>query len=365
MSKNIVICCDGTGNQFSKNNSNVVKLFSVLKKTDKQIAYYSPGVGTLNDSDLWGLKIKQKLYTFTSLAFGRGIKRNVKEAYIYLMNNYQEGDKIFLFGFSRGAYTVRLLAAYIHMIGLLPKGCANLFPYGYQFFKSVNFELAKDFKSTYSRTVLIHFVGVWDTVSSYGTIGNLLKFPFTANNPSIQIVRHALALDERRTYFTQNLFTQKTNIKQVWFAGVHSDVGGSYPEEESGLSKIPLKWMLVEAYDKGLEIEKVKYKQEVLGQKVGFVKPSVTAKMHKSLKNLWWLLEYIPRKKFQYNEEKYKYEINKGHFRDISKSMSTNAAILVHQSVQERANKLAYRPSTLDKVSYKYEPDKELIFRKD
>ena len=121
--KNVVICLDGTGNQFKEANSNVVKLFRVLQRDPRvQVAYYDPGVGTLADPD-YKTPVAKKLNKAFGLAFGRGLTRNLEEAYAYLMDQYEADDRIFLFGFSRGAYTARALAGFIHSCGLLEKGC--------------------------------------------------------------------------------------------------------------------------------------------------------------------------------------------------------------------------------------------------
>ena len=149
------------------------------------------------------------------------------------MKNYCVGDKVFLFGFSRGAYTVRVLAGFIHMMGLLEQGCENLIPYAFDIYvkKKPDFKVAVGFKGTFSRICPIHFMGIWDTVSSVGYLGNWKTYPYTANNSSISCVRHAVAIDERRAFYNQNSLDTSVrgqDIKEVWFAGVHSDVGGSY-----------------------------------------------------------------------------------------------------------------------------------------
>ena len=117
MPKNIVICCDGTGNEYGKHKTNVVHLFTVAKRDlGEQIVFYDPGVGT-------SFNRLKKLY---GMAFGRGIVRNIEDAYRYLMDRYVDGDKIYLFGFSRGAFTVRSLAGMLYKCGLLQKGSNNL-----------------------------------------------------------------------------------------------------------------------------------------------------------------------------------------------------------------------------------------------
>ncbi len=120
---NIVICCDGTGNEYGKNNTNVVNLFSLVKSTEDQKSFYDPGVGTGG----WEYEEESGLLRAKSdQATGYGLQNNVLDAYRYLMEHYQEGDKLFLFGFSRGAFTVRSLGGMLNKCGLLEKGADNL-----------------------------------------------------------------------------------------------------------------------------------------------------------------------------------------------------------------------------------------------
>lgn len=129
MAKNIVICCDGTGNEFGDNNSDVVKLYSTLIIDGKQqVGYYHPGVGTMGAPTAHN-KISKAWSVVTGLAFGAGLLANVGDAYRYLMNIFADGDKIFLFGFSRGAYTARALSGVLRMFGLLFPGNEGLIPY--------------------------------------------------------------------------------------------------------------------------------------------------------------------------------------------------------------------------------------------
>ena len=127
--KNIVICCDGTGNEINENISNVLKLYRCLRKTGKtdppQIVFYDPGVGTLARPDPWR-KVLQDTFAIFGLVTGYGLDDNVLKAYEFLVRNYEDGDEIFLFGFSRGAYTVRLLAGFIHKVGLVWPQQSNL-----------------------------------------------------------------------------------------------------------------------------------------------------------------------------------------------------------------------------------------------
>src|SRR5881227_3507425 len=172
--KNIVICCDGTGNEFGDHNSNVIKLYRVLDlSTPQQIGYYHPGIGTMGAPGAWS-KIAELWTKFLGLAFGYGIMGNIGDAYEYLMTWYEPGDAIFLFGFSRGAYTARAIAAMLHMFGLVRRGNDVLIPYVTKMFKKhhtrKDFDLAAEFKATFSHDCKPHFVGVWDTVSSVGAI---------------------------------------------------------------------------------------------------------------------------------------------------------------------------------------------------
>ncbi len=190
------------------------------------------------------------------------------------MDNYEPGDQIYLYGFSRGSYTVRALTGVLYQFGLLPAGGYNLIPYVLRYAKAINaldgatvqktsdyWKISAEFRATFarintspqppSRTVRIHFLGVWDTVSSVGWIWKPVHFPYTTRNPSIDIVRHAVSLDEHRAFFRQNRWLKREedvqNVWEVWFAGVHSDVGGGYPEQEGGLWRTPFLWMLRES----------------------------------------------------------------------------------------------------------------------
>jgi len=184
-----------------------------------------------------------------------------------------------LFGFSRGAYTARAIASLLRMYGLVPRDHERLVPYIVRMMWAIHwlrkrakpdappdpriaeyFELAAAFKATFSRLCQPHFFGLWDTVSSVGWFSNPVSLPFTGNNEDIAIGRHAVAIDERRAFFRTNLWRRAADpqaagprdMKQVWFPGVHCDVGGGYPEPQSGLSKIALMWMIDEARLAGL-----------------------------------------------------------------------------------------------------------------
>jgi uncharacterized protein (DUF2235 family) len=325
MSKNIVICCDGTGNDFCNLalDSNVAKLYSALTINDMQIAYYHPGVGTMGDPTIHS-KVGRQISRLKGLAFGQGLMANVGDAYRYLMDHYVDGDKIYLIGFSRGAFTARALASLIHVYGLLCAGNHEAIPYILSMYAaktkamrsnhpesaSLGVEDGFQWQFSHSVPVMIHFAGMWDTVSSYGWVYDPIELPFLGINPIIEIGRHAVSIDERRCFYQDNLWGDPPkgnqgpplqDIKQVWFRGVHSDVGGSYEETESGLSKITLEWMLVEASKAGLLLDGPKA-ETVLGRAnaypqlknlPNYVPPDPQADLHVSLKKWWWLPEYF------------------------------------------------------------------------
>jgi uncharacterized protein (DUF2235 family) len=308
MPRNIVVCCDGTGNQYGDQNSNVVKLYWTLSEQDKQVAYYHPGVGTMGARN--ALTAIGKWWTrIRGLAFGYGFSDNIADVYSFLMREFRPLDQIFIFGFSRGAYTARALCGLLHMFGLLTPGNEALIPYALRLYKSNDpekFDTADGFRATFCVPCKPYFLGLWDTVSSVGWILDPINtksghLPYTASLPDVPILRHAVSIDERRAFFRQNLIREPVaanqNLKQVWFAGVHSDVGGSYPESESGLSKIALRWMLCEAQSAGLLLDPQKV-IDVLGGKSPYVPPDPRAELHKSLTKFWWLGEVWPKRHF-------------------------------------------------------------------
>jgi uncharacterized protein (DUF2235 family) len=302
MPKNIVVCCDGTGNEFAESKSNVVKLYKMLMVDDSQVTYYHPGVGTMGArSALTG--ITRWWTRVIGLAFGYGISDNIADAYQFLMRTFRPGDVVYMFGFSRGAYTVRALCGMLHTIGLLREDNEGLIPYSIRMIKKkdMDFGVAADFKKTFCRECKPYFVGVWDTVSSVGWVYNVAHFPGTRamHNPDFNIIRHAVSIDERRAFFRQNLFgtphDNQQDIKEVWFAGVHSDVGGSYPESEGQLSTIALQWMICEAETAGVRIDPDR-KADILGGKKPYVPPDPLSKnQHESLHGPWWIAEFWPK----------------------------------------------------------------------
>jgi uncharacterized protein (DUF2235 family) len=353
MPKNIVICCDGTGNEFGNKNSNVIKLYKTLVCDSGQVAYYHPGVGTMGARS--ALTSIGKWWTrLIGLAFGYGVSDNIADAYQFLMRTFEPGDQVYVFGFSRGAYTARVLCGMLHIVGLLTKGNEGLIPYAIRMIKrkKIDFNVAADFRHTFSGECKPHFIGVWDTVSSLGWVYNAVHFPFTraTSNPDLRIIRHAVSIDERRAFFRENSFGPPhdplQDIKEVWFAGVHSDVGGSYPESESQLSQIALRWMICEAELAGLRVDPHR-KADILGGMAPYVAPDpLTKNQHESLQGWWWIAEFWPKIvniKNAQGEWKKSISINLGRRRLISPGSS------FHESVEIRvANAVpTYRPSNL------------------
>ncbi len=236
----------------------------------------------------------KRLTQIAGLAVGYGVKENVEEAYRFLMDNYQADDHIYIFGFSRGAYTARALAGLLRTVGLLQPGADNLIPYALKLYTKARqreqtseedkkywapraeFERQfgnPDFPSRFAKQV--HFLGSWDTVKSVGWLNWKAQYqqahwPFTRKLSNVTHGRHALAIDERRRPYHEYRFDAgglaKGNLREMWFVGVHSDVGGQF--EEHKLSDIALKWIVDEAKSAGLFIDPKRYHKQI-GVNVG------------------------------------------------------------------------------------------------
>jgi uncharacterized protein (DUF2235 family) len=356
MPRNVVVCCDGTANEFARHNTNVVKLYSVLQHDPAlQVAYYHPGIGTMEPAGAL-TTFARKGTKLLGMAIGYGLEYDIRDAYVFVMNHFREGDRLYLFGFSRGAYTARAVASLIRMYGLIRPGNEPLVPYAIRMMRGIMrsqspgredvaeyFRLAEGFKETMAAAVCRpRFVGVWDTVSSVGWIENPLKLPYIADNPDIEIGRHAVAIDERRAFFRNHLWRLSKDpaqehgprdLKQVWFPGVHCDVGGGYPEAESGLAKIALEWMLDEGEAAGLLID-VARRRRVLGQDGSgeYVAPEPRAAAHESLTGAWHLAEYVPKKHYDWATRTEGRRMNRHRRRTLP------AASLVHVGAKERGD---------------------------
>jgi uncharacterized protein (DUF2235 family) len=361
MSRNLILCCDGTNNQFGHENTNVVRLMQVLDRdAARQRLYYDPGVGTLPEPGVT-TRIGKRLSEWWGLAFGAGLTWKVQQAYSYLMDMWEPEDRVFLFGFSRGAYTVRVLAGLLHTLGLLPRGNQNLVPYVMRLFKSVRstgsregeagaqayWELCGAFRWTFARPTpgerddrrfRVHFLGIWDTVSSVGWVWEPLHFPYTARNPSITVIRHAVAIDERRWFFRQNLMEPQgeQDFQEIWFPGVHADVGGGYPEEQGGLWRMPFAWILNEAEHAGLLVDPQRL-ATVLNRTPSPPSPW-REPQHESLTLRWWPAEFFPKLSWRSTIARRVPQIGLGRHRSI------HDRALLHESTLQRIRETCYAP---------------------
>jgi uncharacterized protein (DUF2235 family) len=304
------------------------------------------------------------------MAVGYGLADDIRDAYVFLMKNHEPEDRVFLFGFSRGAYTVRAVGSLLRMYGLIHKDNESLVPYATRLMMGIDraeadhgeqrqavmqyFKLGDSFRATLSRDCKPWFVGVWDTVSSVGWIENPLRLPYISNNPDIRIGRHAISIDERRAFFRNHLWRRPDDpnaeygprdVKQVWFPGDHCDVGGGYPETESGLSKIALDWMIEEATQAGLEVDPERVK-EVLGKgSPAYVAPDPHAVAHESLAGWWHLGEVVPKKHYDWRTGVTKRRMNLWSRRKIPPKS------LVHESAFQRENNRSRLPNDAVSVS--------------
>lgn len=245
---------DGTWNDREDPSvlSNVAYLHKMSLADDvKQIKYYGKGVGTNGgyDMKLGGLH-------------GVGLSKNIKKAYAYLVENYEVGDKVYLFGFSRGAYTARSLAGLLNQCGVIDKesNASSRINKVYKSYRRRDTEKSAAYKKL-NKKCPIHMIGVWDTVGALGIPVSFLKkagdkvfaFHDTSLNDEVHFACHAVAIDEKRESFEPTLWKvtpeNRDRIKQVWFPGVHSDVGGGYKDRH--YSDIALRWMLEQAKGRG------------------------------------------------------------------------------------------------------------------
>jgi uncharacterized protein (DUF2235 family) len=355
MPKNLVVCCDGTANEFSIDKTNVVKLYSVLDRdATRQRIFYHPGIGTMEPPGaLTG--VSRFITRVAALGFGYGLKDDIANAYKFIMNFYEPGDDIYLFGFSRGAFTVRAVASLIRRYGLIRPGNESLVPYAIRMLTGLEkarkegesdagamseyFKLSGEFRHIMSWTDCdLKFVGVWDTVSSVGWVDRPLRLPDTADNPGIHYGRHAIAIDERRTFFRQNLWRPRypaprsgpRDLKQVWFPGVHCDVGGGYPQSESGLADVTLEWMLREAKLVGLLVDPDKELSIVGAAGSWLALKRYDAQAHESLVKWWKIAEYIPKDHWNYKTQSMERYANHGDRRVMPDGS------LVHRSAELR-----------------------------
>lgn len=404
--RKIIICIDGTGNRVGDNESNILKLYKGLAQSDRQIVHYVPGVGTMDGPRLFGSTLVRKTKAMAGLAFGMGLEDDVLDAYRFLCRTYQsasdkrkafnsdraalrdsarklglksprkttsvpkaEDDQIYIFGFSRGAYAARILAGFIHNFGLVDPARLHMITEAFRAYRIVTehdrsepnaviFKALRQYETVLrpNGRVPIQCLGLFDTVASMVRLNRPLSSLFkyrspmelsthanVERNPTVRIVLHAMAVDERRSMFRPlrwqqsdyygNRFRQARQkrtqfVHQRWFPGYHSDIGGSPREYFSGIGKITLLWMLEElrrmdhlawkedtALDPpkpgerrmkpvhGVQI-KSRYRTGFLegkdqerrtpdGQR--FAKPDALAPLHDSMSLAWAPLEFFPK----------------------------------------------------------------------
>ncbi|EIK94091.1 hypothetical protein PMM47T1_23572 [Pseudomonas sp. M47T1] len=355
MGRQLVVCLDGTNNRFSLQPTNIIRLIRCVSADPAQVlSYYDQGVGTfgLRETLFEWQKLPSRL---CGLALGWGLKRTVGGAYRFLAKHYRDGDQIYLFGFSRGAYAVRALAALIDAIGLVPGHEAHLFDYAWSMLQARNaqgqpaFKLQDSFKATFGRPVKVHLLGLFDTVKSVGWIYDPLVLPYTASNALVENVRQALSIDERRCFFRPNLWQKRegqgTDVRQVWFAGVHSDVGGGYSLDESGPALLALRWMLGEARALGLALDEQGCERELQLLAAGG-----PGQLHDSMTWPWKLAEWLPRRAWSFTLHKRVFAIGiMPPFGEPRPRYIAEGALL-HHSVVQRLESGDYHPVNLPRL---------------
>ncbi len=294
MAKNIIVLSDGTGQEGGRgHDSNVYKLMRMLEdRTERQMVFYDQGVGTDGRA-------------VSGNVAGLGFSENILQCYQFIYENYNAGDKIYLFGFSRGAATVRSLANFIHYFGILPKSRPELIQEAYAIYKMGRAESTREPEETsdillfagasqianaVSETISrgetlnekanqfvhahpnqwasIEFLGVWDTVPALGlpaavidTFVNYIpswkhRYHDFRLHPSVKNAYHALSIDDDRKWFQPTIWDSFNEnyqkVEQVWFSGAHTDVGGGF--HEAGLSDITLEWMVQKAVAHGVKL---------------------------------------------------------------------------------------------------------------
>ncbi len=357
--RRIIVCLDGTANEVSDRQTHVVRIFRGLKKTQQQKVHYIQGVGTMQGQvlrDDGGMSIWRLL----GLVFGTGLEDNVLNGYRYICETYDHAahevydasatvdlrDQISLVGFSRGAYTARVLAGFINAFGLLHPDDLHMAPQIFRAYRILQVNDAKDrFREDYKAlrrfaqvfrpiTVPIDTLVLFDTVSAHFHFRSMLQtfwrkqsiitfdaHAYTTKNPSVRNVLHAVSIDEKRSFYRPllwegrdyfgNNFSKKPedredqHVREAWFAGYHSDIGGSALEDQAGVGKITLSWALDQMDDLDLkwdwyrgywatEIQGKGRYRETVDERTKSV-PDPTAPIHDSMVNGWQILEWIPK----------------------------------------------------------------------
>lgn len=330
--KRLILCCDGTWNTADQQHdgnpcpTNVVRIALRVAKRDGdvlQVIFYDQGVGTGNLVD-----------RLSGGAFGDGLEDNIHDAYRFLVANYELGDELYLFGFSRGAFTARSIAGMIRKCGILRRDHADRYGEALALYRNSevhpDHETATTFRKDHcicrGEDIPIKLIGVWDTVGSLGIPLRGLRyltrrkhqFHDTELSKTVEHAYHALAIDEHRAPFEPTLWVYKPKprqtVEQVWFCGAHSDVGGGYPETD--LSDISLQWMIEKAAGAGLAFDSV-----VVGNYR--LSPNPLGVLHNSKTGL--------------------YRATMG----IDRTVGTDPTQSIHPSVLQRWDNMDYRPASL------------------
>ncbi|KAG6840280.1 hypothetical protein C0991_007768 [Blastosporella zonata] len=324
--RTLIVLLDGTGDSVDKDMTNVAHLKTMLfgnhASHDNQMVLYLRGIGSPMDGydpqfdDEKAHPWKSMAYRTWEQAFASSFPGYVTEPYRWLSKNYKDGDKICIFGFSRGAYTARVLAGLINAFGLLPKDGVAASQAAYSLYddfvdlpersearKPKLLDLLAKFDEfkvrEKCRDVLIEFLGCWDTVNSVGYV-RAIKLGFTRTNNIVRTFRHAVALDEHRVKFKQSNWSSPpkevmvpadgltnkkklsvvTNVEEVWFAGCHCDIGGgSVPNgRRPNLAHIPLRWMIRECFKANTGIMFDEHALRVLGIEPASIYPVVKSR---------------------------------------------------------------------------------------
>jgi len=334
MVRKIVLCFDETETPYHGNSSNVLKMSQLLKKNGhfEQRLYYEAGIGSrfvppcpltqrTITRTIWGVR------RILDNAFGVYLDHHLMGGYEFLVKNYSPGTKLFIFGVSCGAYTARALAAMLHKVGLVSRDHEDLemrMEMAHKLYVSTspgNEGVASDFKKDHCCAVPIDFLGVWDTVPSVGILKSR-TLPFVDADIPIRVFRQALSLDECRANFCPNLYRHngqlqgtendfKTDVREVWFAGTHTDVGGgSVPKTaQHDLADISLRWMVEQLvrsrcqiafnYDKFARLkvpttigQDTSTSEDVNALNAEDALQPIADNLSKN--RLWWILEVLP-----------------------------------------------------------------------
>lgn len=249
--------------------------------------YYQSGIGTYGSTVFSPFGIVKRAEKLLDEAIAIDLKQHVIDAYAFCSNYYSPGDRIYILGFSRGAYTARALAGMLQQVGLVTPGNEQSHSLAFEIYAkgadttidtARDVKLAAAFKRSFAMTVNVHFVGVWDTVASVGALVARSNLPFSGGSSFVKHFRQALSLDERRIRFSPQPYMpapplpdelghpekpvseqNKPSVKEVWFSGSHSNVGGGASatdlDRTPDLAHLPLRWMVREALERGLAFD--------------------------------------------------------------------------------------------------------------